>query len=56
MRKILSIGLIIIVIIIGTFTYYSTSEKPIKEPDTIITDKNGKVVELMDDDSDNIGH
>lgn len=56
MRKRIYIALIIIVIIIGAFTYYSTSPKSIKEPETIIKDKDGKIVEPMDEDSDNIGH
>lgn len=56
MRKKVSIGLIMIALIIGAFVYYPISKEPVKETDTIITDKNGKLVEPMDDDSDHIGH
>ncbi|WP_339217056.1 hypothetical protein [Ornithinibacillus sp. FSL M8-0202] len=56
MRKKVTIGLIMITIIIGAITYYPTLKEPIKETDTIITDKNGKVVEPINGDNDNIGH
>lgn len=56
MRKKVSIGLIMIAIIIGAFVYYPISKEPVKETDTIITDKNGKVVEPINGDNNNIGH
>lgn len=56
MRKKVSIGLIMIAIIIGAFVYYPFSKEPIKETDTIITDKNGEVVEPINGDNDNLGH
>lgn len=55
-EKKVTIGLIMITIIIGAITYYPTLKEPIKETDTIITDKNGKVVEPINGDNDNIGH
>ncbi len=45
-----------IIIIIGAVIYYPISKEPIKETDTIITDKNGNVVEPINSDNDNIGH
>ncbi|MEN1968560.1 hypothetical protein WMZ97_10860 [Lentibacillus sp. N15] len=56
MRKRISIGLIMIAIIIGAFVYYSISKEPINKTDTIITDKNGKVVKPISGNNDNIGH
>lgn len=55
-EKKVSIGLIMIAIIIGVFVYYPISKEPIKETDTTITDKNGKVVEPINGDNDNFGH
>jgi hypothetical protein len=56
LRKKVSIGLIMIAIIIGAFVYYLISKEPIKETDTIVIDKNGKVVEPINGDNDNLGH
>lgn len=54
MKKRISIMLIMLVIIIGTFAYFSDPKEPAQK--TIITDNNGEVVEPLSDDSDNLGH
>ncbi|WP_176481984.1 hypothetical protein [Paucisalibacillus globulus] len=54
MKKKIIIGLVIIALI-GAFVYFLILKEPNTE-DTIITDKNGKVIEPIDDDNDNIGH
>jgi hypothetical protein len=56
MRKRISIGLLMIAIIVGAFVSYSILKEPIEKTDTIITDKNGEVVEPISGDNDNIGH
>jgi hypothetical protein len=60
MKRKFSIGLIMVSIVIGVSAYsistYSISKEPAKKTDTIITDKNGKVVEPISGDNDNIGH
>jgi hypothetical protein len=56
MRKKVTIGSILIALIIGAFVYFLILKEPNSETDTIITDKNGKVVEPIDGDNDNIGH
>jgi len=55
MGKKVTIGLVIIALI-GAFVYFLILKEPNSETDTIITDKNGKVVEPIDGDNDNIGH
>jgi len=57
MRKRISIVLITIAIIIfAAFSYYTISQESYKKTDSIMTDKNGKVVEPISGDNDNIGH
>ncbi|MCC2252099.1 hypothetical protein JUJ52_19400 [Virgibacillus sp. AGTR] len=57
MKKRSTIVLITIsIIIFGVFTYYSFSTKANKETDSIVTDKNGEVVEPLNEDNGNMGH
>ncbi|WP_440896183.1 hypothetical protein ACS127_16905 [Amphibacillus sp. Q70] len=54
MKKRISIMLIILVIIIGTFVYFSVLKEPAQK--TIVFDKNGEEIEPLSGDSDNLGH
>lgn len=54
MKKRVFIMLIMIASIIGAFAYHSNSKEPIQK--TIVIDKNGKVVEPLSGDNDNLGH
>lgn len=57
MKKKISIVLTTIAIVIfGVFTYYSSSTEADKKTETIVTDKDGKEVEPINGDRDNIGH
>lgn len=50
------ISIVLVAIIIGSFALLFNFEKSIKKTDSIITDKNGQVIELISGDNDNIGH
>lgn len=54
MKKRILIMLIMLVIIIGTFAYFSDSKEPTQK--TIITDNSGEVIEPLSGESDNLGH
>lgn len=57
MKKRISIVLTTIAIVIfSVFTYYSSSTEANKKTETIVTDKDGEVVEPISGDKDNIGH
>ncbi|GIO23780.1 hypothetical protein [Oceanobacillus sp. J11TS1] len=57
MKKKSIIVLITIAIIgFGIFTYYSYPTDADKGTDSIVTDKNGEVVEPLDEDNNNMGH
>lgn len=57
MKKIISIVLTLIAIVtLGVFTYYTSSTEANKESDSIVTDKNGEVVEPLNEDNGNLGH
>lgn len=57
MKKRISIGLTAIAIItFGFFTYYGSLTEANKETDSIVIDKDGKVVEPLSGNNDNIGH
>lgn len=44
------------IIVFGVFTYYSSPTEANKETDSIVTDKNGEVVEPLNEDNGNMGH
>lgn len=50
------ISIVLVAIIIGSFALIFNSEKPVNKTDSIITDKNGQVIEPISGDNDNIGH
>ncbi|WP_185763897.1 hypothetical protein [Niallia circulans] len=54
MKKIISIVLAAIIIV--SFGYYSTVKEPNEKKESVITDKNGEIIEPISGDSDNIGH
>lgn len=57
MKKRISIVLITMAIItFGVLTYYTSSTEANRESDSIITDKNGEVVEPLNEDNGNLGH
>ena len=45
-----------VIITFGVFTYYTSSTEANKETDSIVTDKNGEVVEPLNEDNGNLGH
>ena len=59
MKKRSTIVLITVTIItFGVFTYFtsSTGARANKDNDSIVTDKNGEVVEPLNEDNGNMGH
>lgn len=57
MKKRISIVLTTMAIItFGVFTYYTSSTEANKESDSIVIDKNGEVVEPLNEDNGNLGH
>lgn len=54
MKKIISIVLVAIIIV--SFSYYSTAKGPVEKKESVITDNNGKVIEPISGNNDNIGH
>jgi len=57
MKKRISIVLTTMAIItFGILTYYMSSTEANKESDSIIIDKNGEVVEPLNEDNGNMGH
>ena len=57
MKKRISIVLTTMAIItFGVFTYYTSSTGANKESDSIVVDKNGEVVEPLNEDNGNLGH
>lgn len=57
MKKRSTIVLITVTIItLGVFTYYTSSIEANKESDSIVTDKNGELVEPLNEDNGNLGH
>lgn len=56
MKRRIFTGLVMIAIIIAALVYYPISKEPVKEAETSISDKDGKVVEPMNSDNNNIGH
>ena len=57
MKKRISIGLTTIALItFGVCTYYGSLSEANKETDSIVTDKDGEVVEPLSRNNDNIGH
>lgn len=46
----------LIAIMIGFFVLLFNLEKPTKKMDSVITDKNGQVIEPISGDNENIGH
>ena len=54
MKKIISIVLVAIIIV--SITYYSFSKESIDKKDSVITDKNGELMETISSDNNNIGH
>ncbi|WP_413367281.1 hypothetical protein [Lysinibacillus sp. 3P01SB] len=57
MKKRISIGLTTIAIItFGVFIYYGSLTEANKETDSIVTDKDGEVVEPLSGNNDNLGH
>lgn len=57
MKKRISIGVTTIAIItFGVFTYYGSLTGTNKETDSIVTDKDGEVVEPLSGNNDNVGH
>ncbi|MGN7117173.1 hypothetical protein [Lysinibacillus odysseyi] len=57
MKKRISIGLTTIAIItFGVFVYYGSLTEANKETDSIVTDKDGEIVEPLRGNNDNLGH
>lgn len=57
MKKRSTIVLITVTIItFGVFTYFTSSTEANKENDSIVTDKNGGVVEPLNEDNGNMEH
>ena len=57
MKKRISVVLTMIAIItFGVFTYYGSLAEANKESDSIVTDKDGEVVEPLSSNNDNMGH
>jgi len=57
MRKKISVVLTTIAIItFGFFIYYVSSTEANKESDSIVIDKDGEVVEPLNEDNGNLGH
>lgn len=57
MKKRISIVLTTIAIItFGVFTYYTSSTAANKESDSTVIDKDGEVVEPLNEDNGNLGH
>lgn len=57
MKKRISIGLTTIAIItFGVFIYYGSLTEGNKGTDSIVTDKDGEVVEPLSGNNDNLGH
>lgn len=57
MKKRISMVLTAIALItFGVFTYYGSLTEAKKENDSIVTDKDGEVVEPLSGNNDNIGH
>lgn len=57
MKKRISIGLTTIAIItFGVFIYYGSLTEGNKGTDSIVTDKDGEVVEPISGNNDNLGH
>jgi len=57
MKKRISIVLTTVAIItFGVFIYYTSSTESNKERDSIVIDKNGEVVEPLNEDNGNLGH
>lgn len=54
MKKVISIVLVTIIIV--SFAYYSFSKESIEKTESVITDKNGIVIESISGDNDNVGH
>lgn len=54
MKKIISIVLVAIIIV--SFSYYSIAKGPVEKKESVITDYNGKVIEPISGNNDNIGH
>lgn len=54
MKKIISFVLVAIMIV--SFSYYSTAKEPVEKRESVITDKNEKVMEPISGNNDNIGH
>lgn len=54
MRKRIAIMLIMLVIVIGTYAYFSDWKEPTQK--TIITNNNGEVIEPLSGENDNLGH
>jgi len=54
MKRIISFVLVSIVIV--SFAYYSFPKESTKKTESVITDKNGKAIEPISGDKDNIGH
>ncbi len=46
----------IAVIILGGFTYYGSLTETNQETDSIVTDKDGEIVEPLSGNKDSIGH
>jgi len=57
MKKRISIVLTTMgIITFCVLTYYTSSTEANKESDSIVTDKNGEVVEPLNEDNGNLGH
>lgn len=54
MKKIISIVLVAIIIV--SFSYNSIAKGPVEKKESVITDNNGKVIEPISGNNDNIGH
>ena len=54
MKKIISI--VLVAIIIASFSYYSTAKESVEKKESVITDSDGKVIKPISGNNDNIGH
>lgn len=56
MKKRISLILTTAIVIIGVLTYVSSFTEANKKTESIVIDKDGKIVEPLNGDNDNIGH
>ncbi|MCM3030856.1 MULTISPECIES: hypothetical protein [unclassified Niallia] len=54
MKKIISIVLVAIIVV--SISYYSFSKESNDKTESVITDKNGNLIEPISSDNNNIGH